>query len=69
MTEQDGTRADRAWNWVLKVSGLGLFGYAFLIDNSVSWPMAFIAVSMAILPIDDVRAMLRNFGRRGKDTS
>lgn len=70
MTEQTETRADRAWNWVVKIIGAGTFVGAavsdFVIQNSTpSFYIAFFGIVLMVFPIADVRVILRSWRRNG----
>lgn len=66
MTEKQERWLDRAWNWVLKITGLGVFVYAAVANDDTSFAIAFLGIVLAVLPVADVRIMLRNW-RRGND--
>ena len=72
MTEPKETRADRAWNWVVKIIGAGTFVGAavsyFVIENATpSFYIAFFGILLMVLPIADVRVILRTWRRNGSD--
>lgn len=64
MTEQHETKLEKAWNWVLKFTGLGVFVAAAATGGRVAFPIAFIGICVAVLSRSDVTAMLRGW-RRG----
>lgn len=55
------SRAERAWHWVLKFTGLGVFITAAVSGGQVAFGIAFIGIAIAVLPIQDVRALIRNW--------
>jgi hypothetical protein len=60
-----GERGDRAWSWVVRFAGLGVFVYGTSIrDTQPSWWVGFLGVAVMVMPIGELRTMLREW-RRG----
>lgn len=59
MTESQGS-ADRLWGWVVKVGAFGVFVYSTAIrDKSPDFAIALIAIAAAVLPINELRTMIK----------
>jgi hypothetical protein len=67
VTEQRETWGDRAWNWAVKFIGAGVFVGAavadFVAKATPSFYIAFFGIVLMVLPIADVRVMVRNWRR------
>lgn len=68
MSDNHETRADRVWNWAVKFIGAGTFVGAalsdFLIEGSTpTFFIAFFGLLLMVLPMADVRVILRNWRR------
>ncbi len=67
MTEKDESWSDRAWNWVVRITGLGVFVFSATINDDAQFSIAFLGIFLAVMPVAEVRQLLRNWRRSGKD--
>jgi hypothetical protein len=70
VTEKQETRADKAWGWVTRVTGLGVFVGAAAADAlndkaTPSFAFAFLGILLAVFPTAEVRVILRDWRRNG----
>lgn len=70
MTGGNRHRGEAVWGWVIRVTGLVLFvDQAVIRDKEVNFGIAFLAISMAALPLHEFAMFLKAWwSRRGGET-
>lgn len=60
-------RGETVWGWVIRITGLVLFvDQAVIRDKDVNFGIAFLAISMAALPLHEFAMFLKSWwSRRG----
>lgn len=70
MTGTAKHRGETVWGWVIRLTGLALFvDQAVIRDKDVNFGIAFLAISMAALPLHEFSMFLKSWwNRRGGDS-